>query len=142
MDEIKVEVTALPPESAPPESAPPLPEVVVLENTTVIEQTPEGNTQWQERIETTLRTAAENQQNQTTQVIQTIQGFRETLDRTLNCMLAMEQKLSLLSPPESQSQPSQALPEPAPIAEPETAVPAEKKEKENQPSTQKKRLRI
>lgn len=136
---VSVEVTRLPlTESAPaPVTEPAQPEILVVHEH--IEQTPEGNTQWQERIETTLRTAAENQQNQTNQVIQLIQGFRETMSGMQTCLLKIEGQL-VPNPPLLQNQPEE-LPATVPVTEP-AAIPPPVTNPENQPPTRKKRRRI
>lgn len=136
---VSVEVTRLPlPESAPaPVTEPAQPEILVVHET--IEQTPEGNLKWQERIESTLRTAAENQQNQTNQVIQSIQGLRETMSGVQTCLLKMEANQSTQSPPLPPKEP-EALPAPVPVTEPAAIPPP--KNPESQPPTRKRRRRI
>lgn len=135
---VSVEVT-LPPSESVPVAEPAPPDILVVHEH--IEQTPEGNTQWQERIETILRTAAENQQNQTNQVIQTIQGLRETMNGIQTCLLKLEANLpqSIPNQPVQQSEP-EPLPAPAQIEPAE--IPAPPKSPDDQPPARKRRRRI
>lgn len=134
---VSVEVTGLPipAENAPAETQP---EILVIENH--IEHTPEGNTKWQEEIETILRQSAENQQNQILLVVQTIQGFRETMDKVLDCLLNVELKLQSIQNPQPVQQQAEELPAPVPVENPAEIIPAENPESPQQ--SRKRRQRI
>lgn len=124
--EITVQVTGL--QDAPP-VAEAIPEIVVIENTTTIEQTPENNTAWQGRIEQQLQENLVTHQNQTAEMLTTVQQFREILNKVLDCQIRMEAALlQLLPSPQSQtpSNPPQTEAEPVPIETPAAAeVPTE-----------------
>jgi hypothetical protein len=117
---VSIDVTGLQADAPEPEIVP-QPEIVVIENNTTIEQTPEGNMQWQERIEVQIRESHQQQLEQTMLVIQTIQSFRELLDKILNCLLMLETRQSTLPPQTQQEQVPEEEVEEVEIVAPEAA---------------------
>lgn len=139
---VTVEVTGLQTSEVIPQ-----PEIVVIENNTTIEQTPESATAWQERMELHLTRNLEAHQNQSAQMIQAVQQLRETMQLILDCQARTETAVIQLIPKpqsESQSQQQQSEPAPAPAAETITANPeaAQQQPEKTSESARKKRKRL